>query len=157
MGKKLVRKALEMLRKLATASESDDDDEDEIDEDDEDDEEDDEEEDPFIKFWEMYGKNIKLGIIEDSSNRSKLQKLLRYKTNKSGDKWISLEDYVENMPEWQKSIYFISGESIKDVENSPFLEKLKKKDLEVLYLVDPIDEYTVQHVAEFDGKKLQSE
>lgn len=156
MGKKLVRKALEMLRKLATASESDDDDEDEIDEDDDDEEEDDDEEDPFIKFWEMYGKNIKLGIIEDSSNRSKLQKLLRYKTNKSGDKWISLEDYVENMPEWQKSIYYISGESIKDVENSPFLEKLKKKDLEVLYMVDPIDEYTVQHVAEYDGKKLQS-
>lgn len=156
MGKKLVRKALEMLRKLATAADKDDD-EDEEDEDDEDeDDEDEDDEDPYIKFWEMYGKNIKLGIIEDSSNRSKLQKLLRYKTNKSGDKWVSLEDYVENMPEWQKSIYYISGESIKDVENSPFLEKLKKKDLEVLYLVDPIDEYSVQHVAEFDGKKLQS-
>lgn len=156
MGKKLVRKALEMLRKLATAADKDDDEDDEIEDDEDEDDEDEDDEDPYIKFWEMYGKNIKLGIIEDSSNRSKLQKLLRYKTNKSGDKWISLEDYVENMPEWQKSIYYISGESIKDVENSPFLEKLKKKDLEVLYLVDPIDEYSVQHVAEYDGKKLQS-
>merc|ERR1712046_138267 len=112
--------------------------------------------DPYIKFWESFGKNIKLGIIEDSANRSKLQKLLRFKSNKSGDDWVSLEQYVENMPDWQKSIYYISGESVETVENSPFLERLNKKGLEVLYLIDPIDEYAIQHVTEFDGKKLQS-
>jgi len=155
MGKKLVRKALEMLRKLATKGDQESEDDDEDTEDDEGDDEVDDE-DPYIKFWEAFGKNIKLGIIEDSANRSKLQKLLRFKTNKSGDDWVSLEQYVENMPDWQKSIYYISGESVETVENSPFLEKLKKKDLEVLYLVDPIDEYAIQHVTEFDGKKLQS-
>lgn len=154
MGKKLVRKALEMLRKLATAKEDKEDDEESEKEEGEEDE--DEDEDPYIKFWEAFGKNIKLGIIEDAPNRSKLQKLLRFKTNKSGEGYVSLEDYVERMPEWQKNIYYISGESVEGVENSPFLEKLKKKDLEVLYLVDPIDEYAIQHVTEYDGKKLQS-
>ena len=153
MGKKLVRKALEMLRKLATKKDDEDDEDDESEDDDEDE---DEEDDPYITFWEAFGKNIKLGIIEDSANRSKLQKLLRFKTNKSGEGWTSHEDYVDNMPEWQKSIYYISGESVETVENSPFLERLNKKGLEVLYLVDPIDEYAIQHVTEFDGKKLQS-
>merc|ERR1712070_466376 len=120
------------------------------------DEDDGGDEDPYLKFWEAFGKNIKLGIIEDAPNRSKLQKLLRFKSNKSGESFVSLEEYVERMPEWQKNIYYISGESVESVENSPFLEKLKKKDLEVLYLVDPIDEYAIQHVTEFDGKKLQS-
>merc|ERR1712054_369703 len=132
----------------------DDEEEDSADDDEGDDEVDDE--DPYLKFWEAFGKNIKLGIIEDSANRSKLQKLLRFKSNKSGEGYVSLEDYVEHMPEWQKNIYYISGESVEAVENSPFLEKLKTKDLEVLYLVDPIDEYAIQHVTEFDGKKLQS-
>merc|ERR1711988_1491638 len=152
MGKKLVRKALEMLRKLATKKDDENEDEDEENED----EDEDDEDDPYITFWEAFGKNIKLGIIEDSANRSKLQKLLRFKTNKSGEGWTSLEEYVDSMPEWQKSIYYISGESVETVENSPFLERLNKKGLEVLYLVDPIDEYAIQHVTEFDGKKLQS-
>merc|ERR1711871_35774 len=158
MGKKLVRKALQMLRELATANEKGDDDEDDDDEDDEDDEADDDEEkdDPYIKFWEAFGKNIKLGIIEDSANRSKLSKLLRFKSSKSGDGYTSFEDYVESMKDWQKNIYYIAGESVEAVEKSPFLEKLKKKDVEVLYLVDPIDEYALQHVTEFDGKKLMS-
>merc|ERR1711988_1103108 len=156
MGKKLVRKALEMLRKLATKKDDENEDEDEENEDEDEDEDEDDEDDPYITFWEAFGKNIKLGIIEDSANRSKLQKLLRFKTNKSGEGWTSLEDYVDNMPEWQKSIYYISGESVETVENSPFLERLNKKGLEVLYLVDPIDEYAIQHVTEFDGKKLQS-
>jgi len=154
MGKKLVRKALEMLRKLASSKEEDDDESDA--EKDEEDDDEDKDEDPYIKFWRAFGKNIKLGIIEDAPNRSKLQKLLRFKSNKSGEGFVSLEEYVERMPDWQKSIYYISGESVEGVENSPFLEKLKKKDLEVLYLVDPIDEYAIQHVTEYDGKKLQS-
>jgi heat shock protein beta len=157
MGKKLVRKALEMLRKLATAKQDKEDEEDDEDSEDKDEDEDDGgDEDPYLKFWEAFVKNIKLGIIEDAPNRSKLQKLLRFKSNKSGESFVSLEEYVERMPEWQKNIYYISGESVEAVENSPFLEKLKKKDLEVLYLVDPIDEYAIQHVTEYDGKKLQS-
>merc|ERR1712070_1294153 len=157
MGKKLVRKALEMLRKLATAKQDKEDKEDDEDEEKDDAEDvEDEDEDPYLKFWEAFGKNIKLGIIEDAPNRSKLQKLLRFKSNKSGESFVSLEEYVDSMPEWQKSIYYISGESVEAVENSPFLERLKKKDLEVIYLVDPIDEYAIQHVTEYDGKKLQS-
>merc|ERR1711943_55944 len=158
MGKKLVRKALEMLRKLAQKSDADDD-EDEDEEDEEGDDEDDEEEakqDPYIEFWEKFGKNIKLGIIEDSANRSKLTKLLRYKSSTSGEGYTSFEQYVENMKDWQKAIYYIAGENVEAVENSPFLEKCKAKGVEVLYMVDPIDEYAIQHVTEFDGKKLQS-
>merc|ERR1712100_791981 len=158
MGKKLVCKALEMLRKLAQKSGEDDDDEDEDEEEEGDDEDDDEEakQDPYIEFWEKFGKNIKLGIIEDSANRSKLTKLLRYKSSTSGEGYTSFEQYVENMKDWQKAIYYIAGENVEAVENSPFLEKCKAKGVEVLYMVDPIDEYAIQHVTEFDGKKLQS-
>ena len=158
MGKKLVRKALQMLRELATANEKDDDDEDEDEDEDDEDEADDDEEkdDPYIKFWESFGKNIKLGIIEDSANRSKLTKLLRFKSSKSGDGYVSFEQYVENMKDFQKSIFYLAGESIEQVEKSPFVELAKKKDIEVLYLVDPIDEYAMQHVTEFEGKKLQA-
>merc|ERR1712196_80777 len=112
--------------------------------------------DPYIEFWEKFGKNIKLGIIEDSANRSKLTKLLRYKSSTSGEGYTSFEQYVENMKDWQKAIYYIAGENVEAVENSPFLEKCKAKGVEVLYMVDPIDEYAIQHVTEFDGKKLQS-
>merc|ERR1712182_81195 len=154
MGKKLVRKALEMLRKLAQKSGEDDDEDDESEEGDDDDEE--ESKDPYIEFWEKFGKNIKLGIIEDSANRSKLTKLLRYKSSTSGEGYTSFEEYVENMKDWQKAIYYIAGENVEAVENSPFLEKCKAKGVEVLYMVDPIDEYAIQHVTEFDGKKLQS-
>merc|ERR1711871_1177584 len=136
MSKKLVRKALEMLRKLAQKSESDDDDEDEDDEEegDEDDEEEEASKDPYIEFWEKFGKNIKLGIIEDSANRSKLTKLLRYKSSTSGEGYTSFEQYVENMKDWQKAIYYIAGENVEAVENSPFLEKCKAKGVEVLYM-----------------------
>jgi len=157
MGKKLVRKALEMLRKLASKGSGDDEEgEDGEEKEEKEEKEDEDKEDPYLKFWETFGKNIKLGIIEDAPNRSKLIKLLRFKSNKSGDGYVSLEQYVERMPAFQKNVYFISGESVDAVKDSPFLEKLKKKDLEVLYMVDPIDEYAIQHVTEFDGKKLQS-
>merc|ERR1712159_58729 len=116
-----------------------------------------EKKDPYIEFWEAFGKNIKLGLIEDSSNRTKLSKLLRFKTSvDGGGKWHSLEDYVGRMMDWQKSIYYISGSSMDEVKGSAFLERLTKKGLEVLFLTDPIDEYAVQNLTEFDGKKLQS-
>merc|ERR1719399_1257386 len=147
MGKKLVRKALEMLRKLSQQANADEE---------EDDDEDEDEEDPYIKFWEAFGKNIKLGLIEDSSNRTKLSKLLRFKSSASDGKWTSLEEYVERMPAHQDAIYYLAGESVEAVEASPHMAKLRAKGFEVLYMVDPIDEYAVQNLTEFDGKKLQS-
>merc|ERR1712038_806036 len=171
MSKKIVRKVLEMLRKMAERGEDDEDEEDEDEDEDEDEEEEEEEEeedeeakekkevegkDDYVNFWKAYSKSIKLGMIDDRKNKSKLAKLLRYRSSKSGEELTSLEGYVDRMKDDQKDIYYITGESIEYVEKSPFLERLKKKDYEVLYMVDPIDEYVCNALTEFDGIKLQS-
>merc|ERR1712046_527800 len=159
--KKLVTKALEMIRKMAEKKKKKDDDE-EKDEEKKDDEEREEKEEKvpaeepedneeYLKFWKEFNKAIKLGLYEDSSNRTKLAKLLRFFSSKSGDNYTSLEKYISRMKKGQKSIYYISGESKEAVEKSPYLERLRKKGYEVLYYVDPIDEYAMPQLTEFKG------
>lgn len=109
----------------------------------------------FKKFYEQFGKNLKLGIHEDTTNRTKLAELLRFHSSNSGEEMVSFQQYISNMKEGQKFIYYITGESRQHVANSPFIEKLKKKGYEVLYLTDPIDEYCVQQLKDFDGKTLK--
>merc|ERR1712146_761137 len=152
--KKLVTKALEMIRKMAEKKKK-------KDKEDKDDKEgkkktpspaeEAEDNEEYLKFWKEFAKAIKLGLYEDSSNRTKLAKLLRFQTSKSGDNFTSLEKYISRMKKGQKHIYYISGETKDAVEKSPFLERLRKKDLEVLYYTDPIDEYAMPQLTEFKG------
>jgi len=115
-----------------------------------------EDKDAFKKFYEQFGKNLKLGIHEDSTNRKKLAGHLRFATSASGDEMCSLSDYVSRMQENQKDIFYITGESKEVVATSSFVERLKKRGLEVVYMTEPIDEYVVQQLKEFDGKNLVS-
>merc|ERR1712153_116970 len=146
--KKLVTKTLEMIRKLAEKKPKSDKDDAE------------EESDPaavvedhedYVAFWKEFNKAIKLGLYEDSSNRTKLAKLLRFFSSKTGDNYTSLEKYISRMKKGQKSIYYISGETKEAVEKSPYLERLQKKGYEVLYYIDPIDEYAMPQLTEFKG------
>ncbi|XP_009573150.1 PREDICTED: heat shock protein HSP 90-beta isoform X3 [Fulmarus glacialis] len=110
----------------------------------------------YKKFYEAFSKNLKLGIHEDSTNRKRLSELLRYHTSQSGDEVTSLSEYVSRMKETQKSIYYITGESKEQVANSAFVERVRKRGFEVVYMTEPIDEYCVQQLKEFDGKTLVS-
>lgn len=170
MSKKLVRKALDMMRMLAEEEEEyDDDDEDYDDYDDEDEEEDieedidetseDEEEEgesKYTKFWNLFGKNIKLGVIEDAANRSKLAKLLRFYTTQSTDELTSFDEYLARMPKSQEAIYYLPGDTVDSIMKSPLIKKYEKHGIEVLLLNDPIDEFTMQHLSEYKNKKLKS-
>jgi len=110
----------------------------------------------YKKFYEQFSKNLKLGIHEDTANRQKLAELLRFYTNKSGEELISLKEYVARMKEGQKDIFFITGENKASVGNSPFIENLKKRGYEVIYMIDPIDEYVIQQLKDFEEKKLRN-
>lgn len=147
--KKVVRKAIDLIAQFARESDA-------------------KEEDPEIDeegklvlenggytvWYQKFSPNIKLGVIEDHPNRAKLMKLLRYETSKSSGQLISLKEYVDNMKEWQDEIYVLGGTSVEELEKSPFLETFRKKDLEVIYFTDAVDEYLVQQVRDFDGKKF---
>uniref|UniRef100_A0AAV2KFP4 Histidine kinase/HSP90-like ATPase domain-containing protein n=1 Tax=Knipowitschia caucasica TaxID=637954 RepID=A0AAV2KFP4_KNICA len=115
-----------------------------------------EDKDNYGKFYEAFSKNIKLGIHEDSQNRKKLSELLRYHSSQSGDEMTSLNEYLTRMKENQNSIYYITGESKDQVANSSFVERVRKRGFEVLYMTEPIDEYCIQQLKEFDGKNLVS-
>nr|ADD91573.1 heat shock protein 90 [Antheraea pernyi] len=130
--KNLVKKCLELFEELAEDKEN------------------------YKKYYEQFGKNLKLGIHEDSQNRAKLSDLLRYHTSASGDEACSLKEYVSRMKENQKHIYYITGENRDQVANSSFVERVKKRGYEVVYMTEPIDEYVVQQMKEYDGKTLVS-
>merc|ERR1719428_2431301 len=164
ISKKLVRKVLELMKKLAKDEDSGDDDESEEKEDGDEEEKKEAEEkkdkkdedSTWSKFWKEFNKNLKMGCYEDDSNRSKLSKLLRFKSTKSEDKEISLDTYLDRMAESQESIYYMSGESMETMMKLPSLQIFLKKDLEVLMLADHLDEPCIQKLADYEGKKFVS-
>merc|ERR1719428_1897511 len=164
ISKKLVRKVLELMKKLAKDEDSGDDDESEEKEDGDEEEKKEaeekkdkkDEEGTWSKFWKEFNKNLKMGCYEDDSNRSKLSKLLRFKSTKSEDKEISLDTYLDRMAESQESIYYMSGGSMETMMKLPALQIFKKKDLEVLMLADHLDEPCIQKLADYEGKKFVS-
>ena len=178
MSKKLIRKSIEMVRKLAEEEDEDEDDDDneddyeEMDELEDDDDEEDENEDAdedadeddeedegnkkYEIFWNNFGKNIKLGVIEDSSNRAKLAKLLRFHTTEKPDGLVSLDEYISRMKDDQDTILYLSGDSKDSIMRSPILAKYVNQGYEVLILDDPIDEFTTQHLSEYEKRKVKS-
>ncbi|PQQ11357.1 endoplasmin homolog [Prunus yedoensis var. nudiflora] len=152
--KKLIRKALDMIRKLAEEDpdESNDKDKKEL----EKSSDDDEKRGQYTKFWNEFGKSIKLGIIEDAANRNRLAKLLRFESTKSDGKLTSLDQYISRMKSGQKDIFYITGASKEQLEKSPFIERLKKKNYEVIFFTDPVDEYLMQYLMDYEDKKFQN-
>merc|ERR1712032_687910 len=167
ISKKLVRKVLELMKKLSKEEESGDEEEEEEEGDEKEAKEEKEEkeektdkkgdeEGTFTKFYKEFNKNLKMGCYEDDSNRSKLSKLLRFLTTKSDSKEISLDKYLDRMQESQESIYYMSGDSLETMQKAPSLQIFKKKDLEVLILSDHLDEPCLQKLADYEGKKFVS-
>ncbi|PON93907.1 Heat shock protein Hsp90 family [Trema orientale] len=154
--KKLIRKALDMIRKLAEEDPDEFSNKDKKESDVEKSSDDDEKKGQYTKFWNEFGKSIKLGIIEDATNRNRLAKLLRFESTKSDGKLTSLDQYISRMKSGQKDIFYITGTSKEQLEKSPFLERLKKKNYEVIFFTDPVDEYLMQYLMDYEDKKFQN-
>merc|ERR1711865_1053181 len=164
ISKKLVRKVLELMKKLAKEDDSGEDEEEEKDDEEKDEKKADgeekkdkkDEESTWSKFYKEFNKNLKMGCYEDDSNRSKISKLLRFVSTKSEEKDISLDKYLDRMQESQESIYYMSGDSMEVMKKAPALQVFKKKDIEVLMLSDHLDEPCIQKLADYEGKKFVS-
>ncbi|KAJ1421620.1 Ribosomal protein S5 domain 2-type fold [Sesbania bispinosa] len=151
--KKLIRKALDMIRRIADEDPDESTDKDKKEEVSSDN---DEKRGQYSKFWNEFGKSIKLGIIEDATNRNRLAKLLRFESTKSEGKLTSLDQYISRMKSGQKDIFYITGTSKEQLEKSPFLERLKKNNYEVIFFTDPVDEYLMQYLMDYEDKKFQN-
>merc|ERR1711981_906258 len=156
ISKKLVRKVLELMKKLAKEDDSGDEDKKDDEEEKAEKKDKKDEESTWMKFYKEFAKNLKMGCYEDDSNRSKISKLLRFITNKSEDKEISLDKYLDRMQESQESIYYMSGDNLEVMKKAPSLQVFKKKDIEVLMLSDHLDEPCIQKLADYEGKKFVS-
>merc|ERR1712054_343924 len=167
ISKKLVRKVLELMKKLAKEEDSGDDEDEEKDDEEEKEEKEEKKDDEekkdkadedstWSKFYKEFNKNLKMGCYEDDSNRSKISKLLRFSTTKSEEKDISLDKYLDRMQESQESIYYMSGDNMEVMKKAPALQIFKKKDIEVLMLSDHLDEPCIQKLADYEGKKFVS-